>query len=34
MAAYVTNLGMSPSEYRNLTLGERDAIAKAARKRK
>lgn len=33
MAEFVVNLGMSPSEYKTLTLGERTAILQAARKR-
>jgi hypothetical protein len=34
MASFVVNLRMAPSEYYALTLGERDAIARAAKKRK
>jgi hypothetical protein len=34
MASFVVNVGMSPSDYYALTLGERDAISRAARKRK
>lgn len=33
MASFVVHLGMSPTEYKALTLGEREAIASAARKR-
>lgn len=34
MASFVVHLGMAPSEYKALTLGERDAIARVAQKRK
>lgn len=34
MASFVVGLGIAPSEYKALTLGERNAIADAARKRK
>lgn len=34
MAVFVVHLGMAPSEYKTLTLGERNAILSAARKRK
>lgn len=34
MASFVVNLHMAPSEYKALTLGERNAIAHAARKRR
>lgn len=34
MAAFVVHLGISPTEYHALTIAERDAIAREARKRK
>jgi hypothetical protein len=34
MAEFVVHIGMAPSEYKTLTLGERTAILRAARKRR
>lgn len=34
MASFVVHLGMSPTEYFALTLGQRDAIVRETKKRK